>query len=267
METAMQQLEGTEDTAAPMTREQKQELVEITDSEEDFEGSTEVNCQICGEWNIEGGHRQGWCCPNDGNAIVDTTKDNEAPQLVDDESTTCEETSNDTNWEDDNSETAFLFEEEGTGGNQGHGIVAAFHDTPQARYVRFASVMESGSSDHVLGPHMFPQVPVRPSEGSRRGQVYAAAGGKSIANEGEQHLALLNNERAPAPLVYQVADVRKPLTSIARLCDRGNRIVFGKGGGIIQNLKNGTCTPFRREGSIYYLDLWHDTQAPFQRQG
>ena len=70
-----------------------------------------------------------------------------------------------------------------------------------------------------------------------------------------------------ANMTYQVAEVRRPLTSIAKLCDRGNRVVFGRGGGIIQNLKTGKTTHFRREGSIYVLDMWIDTQGPFGRRG
>ena len=135
------------------------------------------------------------------------------------------------------------------------------------RYVRFCTVMDSGSSENVVNPSTFPGVPIVPSAGSRRGQVFSAAGKKAIPNEGQQHLALITESGAAAPLTYQVADVRKPLTSIARLCDRGNRVIFGRGGGVVQNLKNGTCTPFRREKAIYILDMWLDTAAPFRRQG
>ena len=90
-------------------------------------------------------------------------------------------------------------------------------------------------------------------------------------NQGEQTLALYTDEWDPASLVYQVTDVRRTLTSVAKLCDRGNRVVFGKGGGVVQNLRNGKCTAFKREGGIYILEMWLDIQpdqdAPFQRRG
>ena len=146
-------------------------------------------------------------------------------------------------------------------------MLAHAEQSGHGRYVKFSSVMDSGSTDHVVNRSVIPEVPVKPSPGSRRGQVYSAAGGKGIPNEGEQVLPLLTNEGSAATLVYQVADVRRPLCSVARLCDRGNRVVFGAGGGIVQNRITGRCTPFHRDGSIYVLDLWYDIQTPFPRRG
>ena len=99
------------------------------------------------------------------------------------------------------------------------------------------------------------------------GQVYGAAGGKGIPNEGEQDLSLVTAEGIPAPFTYQVAEVRRPLCSVAKLCDRGNRVMFGQAGGVVQNMKTGRCTAFRRDGSIYIMDLWLDNNHPFHRPG
>ena len=146
-------------------------------------------------------------------------------------------------------------------------MLAQAEQDGQGRYIKFSSVMDSGASDHVVSRNVIPEVPVRPSAGPRRGQIYSAAGGKGIPNEGEQELPLVTNDGCPATLVYQVAEVRRPFCSIARLCDRGNRVVFGRGGGVVQNRRTGRCTPFQRDGSIYVLDLWFDTQTPFRRRG
>ena len=100
--------------------------------------------------------------------------------------------------------------------------------------------------------------------------MYAQAGtnGKGIENEGEVALPLFSAEGVYSPMTYQVADVRKPLTSVSRLCDEGNRVVFCRGGGIIQNLNTAACTPFWREGNIYILNMWIDLEpsAVFPRQ-
>ena len=161
---------------------------------------------------------------------------------------------------------AMLFEDVGYDSPDNE-MLAPVGSSDGERYVKFTTVMDSGASDHVVNRHVLPEVKVRPSPGSRRGQVYSAAGGKGIPNEGEQELPLLTNEGSPATIVYQVADVRRPLCSIAKMCDRGNRVVFGRAGGVVQNLVNGRCTPFRRDGSIYVLDLWFDTETPFRRPG
>ena len=159
--------------------------------------------------------------------------------------------------------TVMLFEET----EEGEGGINALQGNRRADSVRISTVMDSGSSDHCISRSAVPEIPIQPSEGSRRGQVYSAAGGKGIPNEGEQQLPLLTEDGASAPLVFQVAEVRKPLCSVARLCDRGNRITFGRGGGVVQNLNNGKCTRFKRQGSIYALDLWLNPDAPLPRQG
>ena len=100
-----------------------------------------------------------------------------------------------------------------------------------------------------------------------RGHIYGSVGGKSIPNEGEQYIPLQTLDGWKAGQVYQVAEVRRPLCSMAKLCDSGNRVSFGRGGGIVQNMRNGHCTPFRREGSIYVMDFYVDLDAPFRGPG
>ena len=36
----------------------------------------------------------------------------------------------------------------------------------------------------------------------------------------------------------------------------GNRVIFGKGGGVVRNFKSGKQTPFYRQNGIYVLDKW-----------
>ena len=62
------------------------------------------------------------------------------------------------------------------------------------------------------------------------------------------------------------------LGSVARTCDKGNRVVFEAGGGYIENLKSGACTNFGRESNIYVLKTWVQRPAghkssSFHRQG
>ena len=93
---------------------------------------------------------------------------------------------------------------------------------------------------------------------SKAGHKYSAAGAgsKGIPNEGQQELLFYNDEGAPVPMRYQVAEVRKPLTSVSKICDRGNRVTFCRNGSYVQNLFTGQRTPLRREGGVYMLDLW-----------
>ena len=167
-----------------------------------------------------------------------------------------------------------FFEKDNSGKEGGDNLLAPLY--PDAtQYVPFRSVMDSGASDHVHNGSDAPEVAVEPSPGSQAGLTYGCAGGQDIANEGQQVLPLVTNDGHDADLTYQVADVAKNLTSVSKICDKGNRIIFGRGGGLIQNLKSGIVTPFRRQGGIYVIDLWLDRKkiaerqrkAPFTRQG
>ena len=83
----------------------------------------------------------------------------------------------------------------------------------------------------------------------------------------EQHLNMFTPQGKGAPLTFQIADVRRPRCAVAKLCDRGNRVVFDHRGGAVQNLRTGNITRFRREGGIYILDLWLDQKDEHQPAG
>ena len=69
-------------------------------------------------------------------------------------------------------------------------------------------------------------------------------------------------------VLFQIADVTKPLVSVSAICELGNRVIFGRSGGVVQNLKTGLETPFIRKNGIYVLDMWllDEPSAPFHRQ-
>ncbi len=123
-------------------------------------------------------------------------------------------------------------------------------------WVRVSGVVDSGAMQSVTSPAMAPHVPVRPSAGSRRGQHYVAANGSRMPNVGEQEMTIQTEQGGEAAMVFQVTDVNRPLWSVSEICDRGNRVIFGKAGGVIHNLRSGMLTPFKRENGIYIIDFW-----------
>ena len=48
-----------------------------------------------------------------------------------------------------------------------------------------------------------------------------------------------------------VTDVRKPLMSVARICDAGHEVVFQSGGGYIKHTESGKITKFHRMENVY----------------
>ena len=123
-------------------------------------------------------------------------------------------------------------------------------------WVKVESVVDSGASAPVAPPSMLPNVKVRPSEGSKRGQTFTSASKHKLNNLGEQRAKAYTEAGEPTEVLFQVADVSKPLVSVSAICERGNRVIFGKSGGVVQNLASGSQIPFYRRNGIYILSMW-----------
>ena len=66
----------------------------------------------------------------------------------------------------------------------------------------------------------------------------------------------MTEEGDPTEVLFQIADVSKPLVSVSAICEKGNRVIFGRAGGVVQNCQTGRLIPFQRENGIYVLSLW-----------
>ena len=73
---------------------------------------------------------------------------------------------------------------------------------------------------------------------------------------GHQKLRVKTNEGKDTKVVYQIAEVSRPLTEVSGTCDAGNWVVYTSEGGFIINCQTGGRTFFERNGGIYELDLW-----------
>jgi hypothetical protein len=125
--------------------------------------------------------------------------------------------------------------------------------------------IDSGASENVIGPSMLPSVPVVESEGSKEGVMYVTANGTVMPNRGEQHVHVTTKEGHKCMLNMQVTDVKKPLMSVARICDAGHEVTFTSGGGSIRHVKTGQVTRFNRVDNVYRLKV--DLASGFARPG
>ena len=57
-------------------------------------------------------------------------------------------------------------------------------------------------------------------------------------------------------MLYQIAEVNRPLTSVSSTFDKGNYVVYTPEGGFILNIQTGEQTSFERRDGIYEVDLW-----------
>ena len=94
------------------------------------------------------------------------------------------------------------------------------------------------------------------SEGSKRGQKFTSASKHKLKNLGQQRCKAYTEEGEPTEVLFQIADVSKPLVSVSAICERGNRVIFGRSGGVVQSLRTGGQIPFYRKNGIYILSMW-----------
>ena len=123
-------------------------------------------------------------------------------------------------------------------------------------WVRVSGVVDSGACKPVAPPHMAPGFVIRPSPDSIAGKSYSSASGHGLKNLGEQALCAVSDAGVDMDVLFQVADVSCPLLSVSQICDQGNRVIFGRGGGVILNLATGLEVPFERRGGVYAIGLW-----------
>ena len=92
---------------------------------------------------------------------------------------------------------------------------------------------DSGAVDHVAPRSLAKDTPVSETKASRMGVHYVAANGSEIRNEGEKKVKAFTSKGLPLNMTWQIAEVKKPLASIGRICDAGNVAVFTDKGGYI----------------------------------
>ena len=66
---------------------------------------------------------------------------------------------------------------------------------------------------------------------------------------GSRRFKVQTNEGRDAMVLYQTAEVSRPLTAVSQTCDNGNWVVYTPEGGFIWNLKTGGKTNFERRGA------------------
>ena len=60
----------------------------------------------------------------------------------------------------------------------------------------------------------------------------------------------------PKKIIFQVADVHKPLLSVTRAADAGFDCLLDKEGGAFRPQAGGERVPIRRKGNLYVMPCW-----------
>ena len=125
----------------------------------------------------------------------------------------------------------------------------------------FTATVDSGASEHVVPPNIVDHVKL--DDGAKKGCEYEVADGGTIENLGERRCLVANDHnRAINRIDLQVTDVHKPLLSVAKMVDAGQRVVFSPEGAYVEDTLTGERIPMDRRGGIYEMRFWAKQLAP-----
>ena len=149
----------------------------------------------------------------------------------------------------------------------GRDLCAAW-SSEQNGWRKIRVVMDSRTAECVAPRDMAPQYRISDSVASRSGVFYTSADGGRLDNLGQQELPIAFDNGTRAVATFQIANVSRPLMSVARICELGNRVLFGASGGVIVNLASGQVTPFEKEDGVYAFSMWIPplSESPFGGQ-
>ena len=105
-----------------------------------------------------------------------------------------------------------------------------------------------------MPPNIF-LVPIVPSEVSKAGSRYRVADGHRVPNIGQQAVRFRTDEDLAAGLLFQTAEIVRPLVSASQPAAAGNRVIFSDEGGEIVNKKTSKRTSLHKRRSIYVLRM------------
>ena len=128
------------------------------------------------------------------------------------------------------------------------------------------AAVDSGAEESVAPPRFF-AAQAAPSAVSKIGGAYRAANGARIRKLGQQKVTFSSAEGHRCEMPFQVAEVERPLVSVAQLTPAGNRVILSESGGQIVNSKTGRTIELTRRGGVYVLQTCVGAASGFPRPG
>ena len=116
--------------------------------------------------------------------------------------------------------------------------------------------VDSGATDTVCPKEFSPTHETKETKESKSGKFYKAANDSKIGVYGRKTIEGMTDDWSPVVVKAEVADVRRCLGSVIRMCEAGNVVHFESGNNYIQNVKSGKRTYMRNNGKGYVVDMW-----------
>ena len=129
--------------------------------------------------------------------------------------------------------------------------VNALPDEPE--FYEVETTLDTGASAHAADRVDFPGYDVEESPGSRAGQLFGCAGGKSLANEGQITVDMVSPlEGTPIKLCTQVTKVTRPLLSVTKMTEDGRlEVLCRRDKALVMDTNGKILATFNKENGLY----------------
>jgi len=128
--------------------------------------------------------------------------------------------------------------------------------------------VDSGAAESVMPTKMLQRVPIKRSPEDKMNARYTAADGGHMYNEGQRQIHFkANGDNSINSAEFQCTSVKKPLASVSRIVDKGNRVVFEPGGSFIQNIATGKKIELIRDRGTFAMEVEYVMEDEEENQG
>jgi hypothetical protein len=129
--------------------------------------------------------------------------------------------------------------------------VNALPDEPE--FYEVETTLDTGASAHAADRVDFPGYDVEESPGSRAGQLFGCAGGKSLANEGQITVDMVSPlEGTPIKLCTQVTKVTRPLLSVTKMTEDGRlEVLCRRDKALVMDTNGKILATFNKKHGLY----------------
>ena len=161
---------------------------------------------------------------------------------------------------DEESEEGDVYEVEWDCGLNGAGdedddiLGMGWESAAQTKYERSAAVVGSGAAENVSPTDACSRVKLSATRRSEAGIGFRGVGKKRIRNHDERKLKVFMTDGHVAGSTWQVADVKRPLMSVAKMVAAGNCVHLDRKYPRTVRPK-GDFIPLRKAGNVFVIDV------------
>ena len=123
----------------------------------------------------------------------------------------------------------------------------------EPEYYEVETTLDTGATAHAADRVDFPGYTVEESPGSRAGQQFGCAGGKSLLNEGQMTINMVSPlEGTAIQLCTQVTKVTRPLLSVTKMTEEGKlEVLCTQNKAVVKDLSGKILATFPKKHGLY----------------